>query len=74
VNAEGEAIISDFGLSRFIREVSPSITVKGAVRWMAPEVIFPSIFGTSDISTHKLARDTWAFGMTALVSMQLLIG
>ncbi|KAF8517248.1 kinase-like domain-containing protein, partial [Hysterangium stoloniferum] len=62
VSDEGVPCLTDFGLSRFVDDVTrltTSSNVGGSLRWMAPELLH----------NGKPSRqsDVWAFGMTMLV-------
>ncbi|KIM86395.1 hypothetical protein PILCRDRAFT_816351 [Piloderma croceum F 1598] len=64
INDEGNACITDFGLTRKL-EVTTEF-VGGTIRWMAKE-LFPSEYdGGSEPRLITEASDTWAVGMTAL--------
>lgn len=62
---EGQACLSDFGLSGFS---GPEMTVistmqRGATRWMAPELLQPEKFGLEFQRTR--ASDMFAFACVA---------
>ncbi|TCD67662.1 hypothetical protein EIP91_012172 [Steccherinum ochraceum] len=65
VSIEGEACISDFGMSRIIEDVteqtvSAILTSTGSARWLAPELIM------TETAPFTLACDTYSFAMTIL--------
>ena len=68
VTTDGEACISDFGLSRHIDSVTASTAVHGSMRWRAPELCLPDQYGLTVELAHRLPSDVWSFGMTVLVS------
>ncbi|KAG6328557.1 hypothetical protein ID866_10533, partial [Astraeus odoratus] len=70
ISADGEAVLSDFGLSRLFNsslDISHPSSIPGqhhagsALNWMAPEIL-----DTGEVSTEA---DVWAFGMTVLVGL-----
>ena len=64
---EGRPLICDFGIARIVPEsasLSNTTTVRGSVRWMAPE-FFKS---EAPVTEHSEATDVWAFGATIYVS------
>jgi len=67
INSDGEAVISDFGLAHLVSEVPASETVRGAVRWMAPEVLSLKRLGICEKAAYNCPQDVWAFSMMALV-------
>ncbi|KZV93248.1 kinase-like protein [Exidia glandulosa HHB12029] len=60
ISDEGNARLSDFGLSVLLAESSQSLTrtsnVHGTYRWMAPELVL------EEGARHSYASDVWAFG------------
>ena len=64
---EGQPLICDFGLARIVpgsASLSNTTTVRGSVRWMAPE-----FFDSDDpVTEHSKATDVWGFGATIYVS------
>ena len=62
MNDEGQACITDFGLSQFWDK--PGFTADGTFRWMACELL--SSDEEEDNPKVSEASDTWAFGMTVL--------
>lgn len=68
VDANGHARIADFGVSKILEEVgrdSHSLSGSGPFRWMAAELIKPSLID-ADYVTHNVETDIWAFGMVCL--------
>ncbi|QRV86067.1 RasGEF domain protein [Ceratobasidium sp. AG-Ba] len=69
VSATGEALLTDFGLSKILAEeegpgvASTSLTNAGSARWMAPE-----LFEAADNQGYMVstASDVWSFGMLCL--------
>ena len=63
---EGQPLICDFGLARIVpgsASLSNTTTVRGSVRWMAPE-----FFDSDDpVTEHSAATDVWGFGATIYV-------
>lgn len=64
LNANLEPCVSDFGLSKFLRDNEPQSMYGGTIRFMAPEIL------RSD-STYGTAVDVYAYGMLVF---QLLMG
>ena len=67
VSDEGHPLICDFGLARIVpgsASLSNTTTVRGSVRWMAPE-FFKS---ENPVTEHSEATDVWGFGATLYVS------
>ncbi len=70
VNDEGMAQPSDFGLATVGHTYGLAISSGsmsnsgGNPRWLAPELMFPSLFNGTGKSTRE--SDVYAFGMTAL--------
>ncbi|KAH8108197.1 TKL/TKL-ccin protein kinase [Cristinia sonorae] len=65
VTDEGEACISDFGMSKVVEDVteqsaSAILTNSGSARWLAPELIM------TENHPFTLACDTYSFAMTML--------
>lgn len=57
-------VLADFGLSRMIISQAPagsSMTMRGSVRWMAPELI-----GDQHNRSHLSACDVYSFGCTII--------
>lgn len=74
VNDEGQAQLADFGLAT-VESVRSTVTGSmsnsaGNPRWLAPELMFPDIFGGAGKSTRE--SDAYAFGMTALEVRSIL--
>jgi len=66
IKDDGEACLGDFGLSRFIQQVSTGFTTtvfSGTPRWMAPELLFTS---NGDLAPVTKEGDVYAFGCLAL--------
>ena len=64
---EGRPLICDFGLARIVpgsASLSNTTTVRGSVRWMAPE-FFRDI---DPVTEHSEETDVWGFGATIYVS------
>ncbi|KIJ27050.1 hypothetical protein M422DRAFT_191484, partial [Sphaerobolus stellatus SS14] len=63
VSEDGTPCITDFGLSRLLKEsgLTTSSAVAGSLRWMAPELL------QNEKVTN--ASDIWAFGMMIIVSL-----
>ncbi|KAF8517258.1 kinase-like domain-containing protein, partial [Hysterangium stoloniferum] len=62
VSDDGVPCLTDFGLSRFVDDVSlltTSSNVGGSLRWMAPELLLHN-------EKHSRESDVWAFGMMIL--------
>jgi serine/threonine protein kinase len=67
--SSGRPVLSDFGVSRLLVNsvtISGTTSLKGAVRWMAPELIAPADT-PSEHEFHTKATDVWAFGMVVYV-------
>lgn len=66
---DGRPLISGFGLSASISSASLQETtgdaLGGSIRWMARELLTPSIFFTA---RHTKETDMWAFGVVICVS------
>ena len=50
IDSECRARLADFGLAAIVGETTSRTTaadgkLKGTIRWMAPELLFPDIFG-----------------------------
>ncbi|KLO08214.1 kinase-like protein, partial [Schizopora paradoxa] len=68
VNDEGSVQLADFGLAT-VESVRATVTGSmsssaGNPRWLAPELMFPEMFGGGGKSTRE--SDAYSFGMTAL--------
>lgn len=72
ISAEGEPLLTDFGISHMLSSCSimPLTSgLHGTSRWMAYEQLFLD----SQISTpYTFKTDVWSFGMTVLVSLTIL--
>ncbi|KAL5514734.1 hypothetical protein ACEPAG_2050 [Sanghuangporus baumii] len=66
VDDAGRPRIADFGLARAINIASATANTraKGTLRWQAPELVYPGIFGGDGQVNAK--TDIYAFGMTCL--------
>ncbi|OCB89172.1 kinase-like protein [Sanghuangporus baumii] len=66
VDDAGRPQIADFGLAQAINiaSVTASTRVKGTLRWQAPELVYPDIYGGDGRVNTK--TDMYAFGMTCL--------
>ena len=63
-------MLSDFGVSRLLVNsitVAGTLSLKGVMRWMAPELILPNEEIQMKHSFHTKATDVWAFGMVTYV-------
>ncbi|KAH8810316.1 kinase-like domain-containing protein [Flagelloscypha sp. PMI_526] len=71
------ALLADLGIATFLSSQSTTITqnmtteqgnnnMRGSVRWMAPEVIFPDRFSSRSQLKRAEGRDVYAFGCTIL--------
>ena len=59
-------MLSDFGISRLLinsKTLVGSTSLRGNMRWMAPELIMPVEGDELEHSGHTKATDVWAFGM-----------
>ena len=64
-------MLSDFGVSRLLvnsMTVAGTSSLKGVMRWMAPELILPNEEIQMKHACHTKATDVWAFGMVVYVS------
>ena len=74
IDSECRARLVDFGLAAVIDESTSMTTsavaaINGAARWMAPELLFPGMFGFTGVLKKQLpSKDTdiYAIGMTIL--------
>ena len=67
---DGRLILSDFGISRLLINsvtIAGTTSIKGNMRWMAPELILPEEGVVPKHSCHTRATDVWAFGMVVYV-------
>ncbi|KAL5520752.1 hypothetical protein ACEPAF_2755 [Sanghuangporus sanghuang] len=66
VDDAGRPQIADFGLAQAINIASATAStgVKGTLRWQAPELVYPDIYGGDGRVNTK--TDMYAFGMTCL--------
>ena len=63
-------MLSDFGVSRLLvnsMTVAGTSTLRGVMRWMAPELVIPDDEVLMKHSCHTKATDVWAFGMVVYV-------
>ena len=69
VTEEGNACLGDFGIAAIITDLSvmerdsTTTTKKGAVHYMAPELLYPPRFG-SKRSNHSKESDVFSFAMS----------
>jgi hypothetical protein len=71
VDKNGDAIITDFGLSKVLEEMSDEMTVgtsffAGSTRWMAPELIFALVEDDGGIPPITTSSDVYAFASVCL--------
>ena len=74
IDSERRARLADFGLATIIdgstnRGTAAASVMKSAARWMAPELLFPEMFGfTGGLKKQLPSKDTdiYAIGMTIL--------
>ena len=67
--------MADFGLAVVIDESTARNTTcrgEGTTRWMAPELLYPELFGFTDKQLPTKSTDIYAFGMTILEVRTLL--
>ncbi|KAL5520747.1 hypothetical protein ACEPAF_2750 [Sanghuangporus sanghuang] len=66
VDDSGRPRIADFGLSRVVdvASLTASTGIKGTLRWQAPELVHPNIYGGDGRVNVK--TDIYAYGMTCL--------
>ncbi|KAJ7694043.1 kinase-like domain-containing protein, partial [Mycena olivaceomarginata] len=72
---ERRAYLTDFGLAGFI-ELDTSVktsTRSGSMRWMAPELILPSVYHLGLPFRRTRASDVWAFGCVCCEKSHLLV-
>lgn len=65
MNNDYRAVLADFGLAEMVSTTSLAITnaaAGGTVRWMAPELLNPEIYGLANSKSSK-ESDVYAFGM-----------
>ena len=74
IDSEYRARLADFGLAAIVDETASRTTAadgksRGTTRWMAPELLFPDMFGFTGKFTKQLpSKDTdiYAIGMTII--------
>ena len=74
INSECHARLADFGLAAIVDETTSMTTAadgksRGTTRWMAPELLFPDMFGfTGKFAKQLPSKDTdiYAIGMTII--------
>ena len=74
IDSEYRARLADFGLTMVIDESTAGSTtghcgMRGTIRWMAPEMIYPEKFGFAGKYRKRLpsrSTDIYALGMTVL--------
>ena len=79
VSADGQPLLSDFGISRLMVETKSFTTtadLKGSFRWMAVELFGLSSLESDDLQsaapqTSTYETDVWALGMTIYVRLIL---
>ncbi|KAL5497895.1 hypothetical protein ACEPAH_2826 [Sanghuangporus vaninii] len=66
IDGSGSPRIADFGLARLVNAgtLTASTGINGTLRWMAPELVHPSVHGGDGRVNAK--SDIYAFGMTCL--------
>lgn len=79
IDSECCARLADFGLTVIVDEsTTGNRGMRGTVRWMAPELMLPEMFGYTDELSKQLpsmSTDIYAIGMTILeVSTRLSAG
>ena len=70
VKRDGRPVLSDFGISRLLINsvtIAGTTSIKGNMRWMAPELLIPEEGVVLEHSCHTKATDVWAFGMVVYV-------
>jgi serine/threonine protein kinase len=75
ISQEGRPVLSDFGVSRLSVNsvtIAGTTSLKGNIRWMAPELLSPTDFAREH-EFHTKATDVWAFGMVILVCINSLL-
>ena len=83
IDSEYRARLADFGLTVIVDETTSHRTaatdgkLRGTIRWMAPELLFPDRFGfTGKLANQLPSKDTdiYAIGITVLeVSARLFL-
>ncbi|KAK0187230.1 kinase-like domain-containing protein [Armillaria mellea] len=73
IDHQGYAIISDFGLSKVMSDLSASSFFAGSIRWMAPEIVRALVEDRSETGMPQVttASDVYAFGS---VCLEVMIG
>ena len=74
VDSRRRARLADFGLAKIVDESTSRTTTavgkrQGTIRWMAPELLYPDMFGfTGRLERQLPSKDTdiYAIGMTIL--------
>jgi serine/threonine protein kinase len=72
VNEDGHACLADFGLA-VVGDSIPDLTASssshnaaGAVRWLAPELLFPDKFPDNSHGRRSLASDVYSYGCVCI--------
>ncbi|KIK63716.1 hypothetical protein GYMLUDRAFT_221981 [Collybiopsis luxurians FD-317 M1] len=78
VTEDGHCCLADFGLSLVATDsrswrTTTTSAIKGAIRWMAPELITQHGSSAKEFSLHKASRDVYAFGCTAIEIITLQV-
>jgi serine/threonine protein kinase len=78
ISQDGRPVLSDFGVSRLLINsvtIAGTTSLKGAARWMAPELMAPELMSPADTPPthefHTKATDVWAFGMVVYVRINI---
>jgi serine/threonine protein kinase len=77
VDETGSAIITDFGLSKVLEEMSDSMSrgtsfFAGSTRWMAPELIFALVEDDGVVPPITTYSDVYAFASICLEVSQVI--
>jgi serine/threonine protein kinase len=68
IGSKKEALIYDFGLSRYDAGVTGTSALSGSLRWQAPERTDTDLYELNAHQSHACPMDVWSFGMTILVN------
>ena len=69
---DGRPVLSDFGISRLLihsKTFAGTTSIKGNLRWMAPELLMAEEDVETEHECHTKATDVWAFGMVIYVCL-----